>query len=173
MSAEEEEEKLRRGEDAQGCRGKRRGCVCQRGLPRTACAAAAALCAVQGRCLLLKRCRVQGVGGVVLSDLLERVVHALAGMHAMCALQLYCRFIPSFLSLPRSLSWRAGSLCTRRMPEAGVEGGTQARVRAGICVRVRGCCWSGVAVAGAGDTAGSTAADRTAASRDLPDDGEG
>jgi hypothetical protein len=37
-----------------------------RGLPRTACAAAAALCAVQGRCLLLKRCRVQGVGGLVL-----------------------------------------------------------------------------------------------------------
>ena len=174
MSAEEEEEKLRRGEDAQGCRGKRRGCVCQRGLPRTACAAAAALCAVQGRCLLLKRCRVQGVGGLVLSiNLIERVACARRNACNVCFTVVLSIYMPAFLSLPRSLSWRAGSLCTRRMPEAGVEGGTQARVRAGICVRVRGCCWSWVAVAGAGDTAGSTAADRKAASRDSPDDGEG
>ena len=134
------EEKLRRSEDAQGCRGKRRGCVCQRGLPRTACAAAAALCAVQGRCLLLKRCRVQGVGGLVLSiNLFERVACARRNAYKVCFVVVSSIYIQFYFSLALLLSLaRAGSLCTRRVPEAGVEGGAQARLHDRGCGRGRG-----------------------------------
>ena len=124
---------------AQGCRGKRRGCVCQRGLPRTACAAAAALCAVQGRCLLLKRCRVQGVGGLVLSiNVFERVACARRNACNVCFVVVSSIYIQFYFSLALLLSLaRAGSLCTRGVPDAGVEGGAQARVRDRGCGRGR------------------------------------
>ena len=83
---------------------------------------------------------MQGVGGLVLSiNLFERVACARRNACNVCFVVVSWIYVQCYFSLALLLSLaRAGSLCTRRVPEAGVEGGAQARVCDRGCGRGRG-----------------------------------